>query len=441
MSNNLNDNRKRKNFLSIFYPILRSNQLIYAYMASSLVWFLSCSTLVKSSWAGDDWPNSQTPYWVKWRYGSLNAKQVLHEALFWNQQWMDGAGRFYPLHWIESRFIFSYLKEIWQYKIFQGVSLLLVGILATYVVYLFSQSHSLSIIFFMTLSVTMQFRRDFDPHLAFASMVPSMLIKYFLAVILIFKSARQTSEFNKLILSVIACVIYFASMSTYEFSFLLFPALVLSLFIGKKSGSKIHLTEMKIQLLDYRVFMLFGTWFLYLILVFGYLRPKALDISGSYELGLSLASLHVFLSQALVGIPGVTFRTRDFSSTSTSLTALVLIALVSYFAARSLLFALASLNLDSGKRLRKNLRNRHSEKANIDLAPESKTNTVLIVFFALIFVLGPGLMMSFQPAWWSRANLGHSYLGVLITEIGTAIILAIIVDAMLLSRMRKVNKR
>jgi hypothetical protein len=378
---------------------------------------------------------------VKWRYGSLNVTEVLREALFWNQQWMDGAGRFYPLHWIESRFIFSYLRETWQYKIFQGASLLLVGILATYVVYLFSQSHSLSIIFFMTLSVTMQFRRDFDPHLAFASMVPSMLLKFLLAVILIFKSTRQTSAFNKLILSFIACITYFASMSTYEFSFLLFPALVLTLLIGKKNKTKSFLTEMKIQLLDYRVFMLFGTWFLYLILVFGYLRPKALDISGSYELGLSLASLRVFLSQALMGIPGVTFRTRDFSSTSTSLTALVLVALVSYFAARSLLFALASLNLDSSKRLKNHLRNRDREKASIDLAPESKTNTALIVFFALTFVLGPGLMMSFQPAWWTRANLSHSYLGVLITEIGTAIILAILIDAMLHSRTRKANKR
>lgn len=441
MSNYLHDNRKKKNFLSSFYPSLRSNQLIYAYMTSSIVWFLSCSTLLKSSWTGDDWPNSQTPYWVKWRYGSLNVTEVLREALFWNQQWMDGAGRFYPLHWIESRFIFSYLRETWQYKIFQGASLLLVGILATYVVYLFSQSHSLSIIFFMTLSVTMQFRRDFDPHLAFASMVPSMLLKFLLAVILIFKSTRQTSAFNKLMLSFIACITYFASMSTYEFSFLLFPALVLTLLIGKKNKTKSFLTEMKIQLLDYRVFMLFGTWFLYLILVFGYLRPKALDISGSYELGLSLASLRVFLSQALMGIPGVTFRTRDFSSTSTSLTALVLVALVSYFAARSLLFALASLNLDSSKRLKNHLRNRDREKANIDLAPESKTNTALIVFFALTFVLGPGLMMSFQPAWWTRANLSHSYLGVLITEIGTAIILAILIDAMLHSRTRKANKR
>jgi hypothetical protein len=53
-------------------------------------------------------------------------------------------------------------------------------------------------------------------------------------------------------------------------------------------------------------------------------------------------------------------------------------------------------------------------------------NSILLGFIALNLILAPGLMMSMQPSWWDRADLAHSYLGVMITEFGTALLLSIL---------------
>jgi hypothetical protein len=37
-------------------------------------------------------------------------------------------------------------------------------------------------------------------------------------------------------------------------------------------------------------------------------------------------------------------------------------------------------------------------------------------------VAAPGLMLAMQPVWWGRADLFHSYLGVMISEIGMVIL-------------------
>jgi hypothetical protein len=66
-----------------------------AYIGFTVIWALNISTIYRSYWAGDDWPNSQTPYWIEWRFGELNNSNIWSEAMFWNDQWMRGAGRFY----------------------------------------------------------------------------------------------------------------------------------------------------------------------------------------------------------------------------------------------------------------------------------------------------------------------------------------------------------
>ena len=119
---------------------MTKNRLSLIYLALISITSLNFSSILRSSWTGDDWPNSQTPYWILWRSGDLNPKSVLQEALFWHNAWAEGQGRFYLFHWIESRFIFSYLREAWQYKTFQFLTLILAIILFTLLVYLLSKS-------------------------------------------------------------------------------------------------------------------------------------------------------------------------------------------------------------------------------------------------------------------------------------------------------------
>ena len=117
----------------------RTKNLFYSYFGFGILWLLNCFTIMTSHWAGDAWPNSQTPFWIEWRYGSLSLWNVLTEALFWNSQWMNGAGRFYPIHWIESRLILSYLRAHWEYNHYQTAILAFAGLLFPYAVYVFTK--------------------------------------------------------------------------------------------------------------------------------------------------------------------------------------------------------------------------------------------------------------------------------------------------------------
>ena len=373
---------------------------------------------MKSHWAGDDWPNSQTPYWIEWRYGSLSLWNVLTEGLFWNSQWMNGAGRFYPIHWIESRFIFSYLREHWEYKLYQTASLALAGLLFSYVIYVLSKSHKLSISTLMMLSLTVQFRRDFDPHIAFAVMLPSLLIRVLLAILFSYLAAKSQKTIQGIGFGFASGILYFMAMSTYEFGFLLFPTLYFAFLIGSRDRPKAReqSTNLKFKVLlslSPRFLPIILSWIGYGIFVFGYLRPNATSISGSYVLGLSWKSIPVFVSQAFMGLPGLAFRTQDFLISFSTIAVLTIVLLISKKTFNS---------FDEYVRKQELV----NQNGNPDQNYNSRTgsNSILLILIALNLILAPGFMMSMQPSWWDRADLAHSYLGVMITEFGTALLLS-----------------
>jgi hypothetical protein len=398
----------------------RSKNLTYTYIGFGILWLLNCLTIMKSHWAGDDWPNSQTPYWIQWRYGSLSIWNVLTEALFWNSQWMNGAGRFYPIHWIESRFIFSYLREHWEYKLYQTTCLALAGFLFAYVVYVLSKSHTLSIVTIMMLSLTVQFRRDFDPHIAFAVMLPSLLVRVLLAILFSYLAAKSPRTLSGVGFGFAAGILYFMAMSTYEFGFLLFPTLFFAYLIGSKDKSHPQEQSTKVMskilvITSPRFMPILVSWAGYGIFVFGYLRPNATSISGSYVLGLSWKSIPVFISQSFMGLPVLAFRAQDF------------VIAFSTFVLALIVFWISKKTFDSfsgflGKQENVN----HKVGFYDDNNSRVGHNGILLGFIALNLILAPGLMMSMQPSWWDRADLTHSYLGVMMTEFGTALLLSIL---------------
>jgi hypothetical protein len=418
--------------MKIFASKLSRQKLLGAYLGFSTIWALNISTIFRSSWAGDDWPISQTPYWIQWRYGALTNWNIWTEAMFWNDQWMKGVGRFYPLSWIESRFVFSYLTELWQYKFYQVSMLFIAGLLLVAICFLFSRSHSLAIFTLASLSITIQYRRDFDPHLAFAVMLPSLLIKIFLAVIFAYFAGSRRKNQVGILLGSISGVIFFAAMSTYEFGFLLFPLLVIAFLFGSTllareiDPSQIKKFYLK-RLLSFRFTPIVISWISYGLFVFGYLRPRADSISGSYVLGLSWSSVEVFFSQALMGLPLISLRNGDFSFSAQSVFAGALLFVLVFF----------SFNQLSRDQIGRSERKVTDNSKNL----ESKKYSIMLILFSFTMILSPGFMMAMQPSWWNRADLKHTYLGVMITEFGTAIILALILNRVASTTLKSVQTR
>jgi hypothetical protein len=396
------------------------------YFGLGIVWFINIATVLRSSWVGDDWPNSQAPYWIQWRYGILNNWNIWGEAMFWNEQWMDGAGRFYPFTWIESRFIFSYFRELWQYKMLQTVTLTIVGLFFIYVIHTLSKSHILAIGTLAFLSLTVQYRRDFDPHLGFSLMLTSIIGKLLIALCFAYLSGKCSRTPKGVLWSLLSATTFFIAMSTYEFAFLLFPVLAIGFMIGRLDEAlsdsptiKNHALFMVKLLFNIRFTSIFLAWIGYGVYVFGVLRPNAAAISGVYVLGISWSSIKVFISQAFMGLPLISWRSQDIEiSQSVPIFALILIVFGAY--------SLVSFS----RFVRNDLTRLQIDRSNSDLI--SCTN-LGILGIAVNLILAPGLMMSMQPTWWSRADLGHSYLGVMISEFGTALLFSLVMKKIILS--------
>lgn len=394
----------------------RSNP-IALYLSFSLCWAIAVGNVFKSSWAGDDWPNSQSPYWILWRSGSLTPKNIWTEAMYWNDQWMRGQGRFYPLQWLESRFAFSYFRELWQYKLFESSILFLTGILFILLVFKVSRSHSLALLTLMFLTVTMQFRRDFDPHIGFAFLVPSLMIKVFVASLFAFQSAATKKSARAIPYSVAGGIFFFAAMSTYEYAFLLFPVLAIS-FLAGVHQSRVIPNEIpnRVPTLFQRDYLLalplLASWLSYGIFVFGYLRAHATSISGNYVLGISFQSIPTFISQIFTPWPLITFlKKQDLPTLNLShaiVVALIVAIIGTYFLTR--LFGSVVVKEKFGR------------------SPEIQGRLFLwisIGVMSLDLILSPGFMLSIQKAWWHHTSPTHGYLGVLIQEFGSALALAV----------------
>ena len=409
------------------------------YSLSAIVWLTATSNVMRSGWVGDDWPNSQTPYWIFWRYGDLSPLNVLSEAQYWNNQWMLGQGRFYFVHWLESRFAFSYLRSLWSYKIVETGCLFLAGMLFIILIYKLSKSHSLAILTLFSLSLTLQFRRDFDPHIAFAFMVPSLMVKIFLGAILAFHAATAKNNRRGYVFSCLSGFCLILAMATYEYAFLMFPTIVISFIVGvfysttdstSRDSFRRNLKNIAKSRISLRFLPILFTWTIYAIFVFGYLRLKATAISGVYVLGLSKTSISTFITQLFPAWPLTVFKSYDFAPLENR--EIVFLAIASGFA--TLIFYLfLSRFVPSG------ISRSINENDNFGYVQ------VLLLLLAIGLLAAPGFMLSIQREWWGRASFTKAYLGILIQEFGSALIismaLSLKIKSMLKSTKVKKNPR
>ena len=400
------------------------------YGLSVIVWLAATSNVMRSSWLGDDWPNSQTPYWIFWRYGDLSPLNVISEAQYWNNQWMLGQGRFYFVHWLESRFAFSYLRSLWSYKLVETGCLFLAGILFIFLIYKLSKSHSLAILTLFSLSITLQFRRDFDPHIAFAFMVPSLMIKVFIAAILAYQASVAKSNLKGYSFSCLAGFSLLLAMSTYEYAFLMFPAVFIAFLIGivqlseldPKLSFKSFFQEALKSRRMLRFLPILLTWILYAIFVFGYLRVKATAISGVYVLGVSKTSVSTFVTQLFPAWPLTVFQSSDFDVLGKK--ELALLASVSAFATLILILIIVRLIPDVKYR-------------SVNRTKNWNRVLPLLILLAVDLIASPGFMLSLQREWWGKASFTKGYLGILVQEFGTALVISIVINHLIQSTLRE----
>jgi hypothetical protein len=382
-----------------------------------LIQSLSLYPFLRSSWNGDDWPNSQTPYWIMWRYGHQSFSRIIQEALFWNSQWMHGNGRFYPLAFIESRIFFGYFRTQIEYKFLQVFLLELSILLIAY--WMWCLSHDTAVVIFTILSssVFLQGRSDFDPHVGFSMLLPSLIIKVTIAAILTIKAKESQNRTIRYLYSFLSALIYFAALCTYEYAFLLLPMIIFSTFDFELRNWRHNYLGVKRNL--NLVILPILAWIGYAIFVFGFVRRQATAISGAYVLGLSWKSVSTFLINLTAWIPGISYPKQIFSTNEGTQMTCVLIILICLMFVASRQFK------------------KHSfQEAKLKEIQGSGS----IVAVTILFMIAPSFMLAIQNTWWDRIAIGHSYLGVMIQEIGASMATGFLMSRRNSLKISKIDK-
>jgi len=364
---------------------------------------MSLRPILDSHWWGDDWPNSQTPYWNEWRYGESSLSRVFESAQVVIEGWIRDQGRFYPVATLEYMLLFNYFPDLKTYKLVQFIVTLLTFLCAMWFAYLISRSHKLTILFGFVLAVVIQFRRDFDPHLGFAMLVPSMTLKLLLSAILLMYAVQSVRRSSFMSLLCGGCLLYFAAMSTYEHAFVLLGLPVISILRGWLDAQNRRRAVIALAALLF-------TWGCYATLVFGVLRSRAGGVIPRYEFLWTDQSIWIALSQLFAAFPLVIFNSGyDFRNNSA-----IVIALIA---------SIALLILLMWSLARAQLRNQ------VLTAKLSREYLVTIVALNLIAI--PGLLLAIRPKSFEASRINSfqpqlTYLHVFITQIGTALLLGVV---------------
>lgn len=245
-------------------------------------------------YAADDGPNSLVPYWTRYLNGISGFESWVQQTELWTTGWMNGQGRFFPTAVAVSRGAFIFITSLQLYKLAQLLSLVVLVLLIALTISrklknpdLFAPSVLLSTLLF-------QVRHDFDPYFAFSFLLPLTMILLLLLLLLIDK--LTWSSFAKNCLNILLLMtVSFLCFTTYEYSLLLSPILLLlSLDFFPK------LTKSKLWSLS-TIGMVGGVITLFTFLV---LRPRRENKLPSYEFAFnSFPFLRAFFSQLIAPLP------------------------------------------------------------------------------------------------------------------------------------------
>jgi hypothetical protein len=364
-----------------------------------------------NSRVGDDWPNANTPSYIIWRYGKITLTTLWNEMSYWIAAWANGQGRFFPMAVIQNQITFTLFRTQESVRIFYAVVFIAFVILWLRLIRRISKNKSTATYFLIALSFSIQFRKDFEPHIGFAQLLIWSAIWLALSAHSLISAFEARSTKARTAYSYVAGLLFFMSVCQYELTFLMLPVFILIAVLNFRLNQKMEWRNTENTKLILRLLSpILAAAFTYSILVFGYLRPKA-NPDGAYVSGFDwFNSSRSFLIQFIAAFPtaGHKFSETFKFPSSTAFVILCLISTLLVFAiVRKLLWMNVVTERDEGS-LRDSTNFKHYS----------------LVFLGAYLISVPSLMISLQPVWWSRLEFGSTYLGVLFGELGFAIIVA-----------------
>jgi hypothetical protein len=363
-----------------------------------------------NSRVGDDWPNSNTPSYIVWRYGQLSLTTFWNEISYWTAAWANGQGRFFPIAVIQTQSVFTLFESQSQVRIFYSIVFIVFCFIWLNLIKQALGQKIAASYFVIALAFSMQFRGDFEPHIGFGQLLIWASIWFGLTVLTLFKALEVKTSFSRMTLLSSSGVLYFICLCQYELTFLLFPMIPLILYLRDLSIEEIPDFKKWVTFRIRTMTPVLTATTIYLGIVFLYLRPKA-NPDGAYVLGFNTyQSIRAFIIQFIASFPTAAHSVGDTFKLPMNIEYFFLAILISFLYLISLKFM---GNFEQEYNFQRNyLHGYEKKKLHISL------------FISLYFACVPAVMISLQPAWWSRLQLGSSYLGVFFAEIGVAILIA-----------------
>ena len=245
-------------------------------------------------YAADDGPNSLVPYWTKYLNGTSGFQSWIEETELWTNGWIKGQGRFFPTAVAVSRGAFIFITSLEIYKVVQLISMLILVILVATTISRKLKNPSLFAPSILLSTVLVQVRHDFDPYFAFSFLLPLTMI-LFLLISLGVDSLEWSGRSKNLSNLFLLAILSFLCFTTYEYSLILSPVLLLLAFDSSRT-----LPMDKIKSL-FIVGLVALTLVLLTLLV---LRPRRENKIPSYELAFNFVPFfRAFLSQLIAPLP------------------------------------------------------------------------------------------------------------------------------------------
>lgn len=363
-----------------------------------------------NSRVGDDWPNSNGPSYIMWRYGKLTLATLWNEMSYWIAAWANGQGRFFPMAVIQVNLVFTAFRTQEAVRIFYGFVFIIFCILWVRLIKKLTNNPNTATYFLIAFGFCMQFRNDFEPHIGFGQMLIWAAIWYAASAHMLLNAITENQSKKRFIFSIFAGVFYFMGLCHYELTFLMFPlfvGIVVLKYVSMETQNswKFLLTNGLKSFTPTAV-----ATSIYIYIVFLYLRPKA-NPDGAYVLGFDIFETpRAFLIQFFASFPLTSHNLYETFKFPTN-------AMYIY-----VIFALTICFVLTINKIRQ-LYFRSDEYANL---PENRHKLIakVSIIIGLYLMLVPAFMISLQPAWWPRLHFGSSYLGVLFAEIGISFLIA-----------------
>lgn len=363
-----------------------------------------------NSRVGDDWPNANSVTYVFWRYGEITFTTLWNEISYWIAAWANGQGRFFPVAVIQAQLLFAFFETQNSVRIVYSLTFISFVLLWLSLIKRVSQNSATGIYFLIGLSFTIQFRRDFEPHIGFAQLVVWAAIWFCLSAHMLISALSSNSNTKRKIYSSLAGVFFFVSLCQYELSFFALPIFYIiakiNICIAKSedTADKNSLSHKFKSLIPIAT-----ATFFYLSIVFGYLRRKATP-DGSYVAGFDwVKSPKAFLIQAYASLPTTGHSLIDTFKLPVNnfYLFIILIMIAVYFLTFSRLLKVPFFI--------------STPQQSMYVA---KYMYFQLLLFGICLISVPSIMISLQPSWWGRLSFGGTYLGIVFGELGFAVIFA-----------------